>query len=616
MNRFFSQCSRWIFHVASFLRLPSCSSFTASFICCSKSSTTSSIWDQPSGAFLALSLRRSDDMAAAAALEARGAAAGALCWGAAAAAAAARAPPPARRARCCGLRAAPLAARRAAAPRRGAAAACRRAGASGLLSQASTRRGAAGGGVGGRAARGGGVLGRVAGSGGAGEGRGAAAVNQEWGGAPGAGAQDRDRGFSIRRPACGRQVGEPSSVAVPVANRTFPRLPTRHTPLPRPLPPPQPGPPPARSPGQPPAAPSGPLAAVPAPRAPARPHTRGPAPAPPAPPARRARARARAPLPRRPVARAAPRRPDTSPRGRALGPPRPRTPAWTSRRIRSSTSAGPSRRRACAAPRGCCCSAAPPRSASGGDSFGASPGRGAPRGGRRGRTSSSRSLHRHIPPHHTRRLRGSRSKGWTLYKLLLGTLAATAAHAAAYLAYASAFRARGESGLVTGLYLAYVITDEASSAAFLGLLLLLASGYCITRSDMGQHRGKVLGVPAVYLVTGLITDIIIFKVGGGVFGGRGRVGVGGGAGVPLRAARGGPSEAPRAPAAPPQSARPSRPPQPPTLAPPPSSPTRAPTRLTAPTCWPCPTGRSRCGSCARCSTWRATFWRGSTHLTS
>lgn len=40
MNLFFSQWSRWIFQVPSFLRLPSCSSFTASFICCSKSSTT------------------------------------------------------------------------------------------------------------------------------------------------------------------------------------------------------------------------------------------------------------------------------------------------------------------------------------------------------------------------------------------------------------------------------------------------------------------------------------------------------------------------------------------------------------------------------------------------
>lgn len=40
MKRFFSQCRRWIFHVSSDLRLPSCSSFTASLICCSKSSIT------------------------------------------------------------------------------------------------------------------------------------------------------------------------------------------------------------------------------------------------------------------------------------------------------------------------------------------------------------------------------------------------------------------------------------------------------------------------------------------------------------------------------------------------------------------------------------------------
>ena len=58
MKRFFSQCIRWIFHVDSALRLPSCSSFTASFICCSKSSITSSMSSHPSGSFLFLSRLR------------------------------------------------------------------------------------------------------------------------------------------------------------------------------------------------------------------------------------------------------------------------------------------------------------------------------------------------------------------------------------------------------------------------------------------------------------------------------------------------------------------------------------------------------------------------------
>ena len=45
------------FHVVSLRRLPDVSSFTASFICCSKSSTTSSISSHPSGGCLPFSLR-------------------------------------------------------------------------------------------------------------------------------------------------------------------------------------------------------------------------------------------------------------------------------------------------------------------------------------------------------------------------------------------------------------------------------------------------------------------------------------------------------------------------------------------------------------------------------
>jgi hypothetical protein len=60
MNRFFSQWMRWIFQVVSFLRLPSCSSFTASRIWASKSSITSSTCSQPSGTFLFFNLRLYD----------------------------------------------------------------------------------------------------------------------------------------------------------------------------------------------------------------------------------------------------------------------------------------------------------------------------------------------------------------------------------------------------------------------------------------------------------------------------------------------------------------------------------------------------------------------------
>ena len=60
MKRFFSQCTRWMRHVSSFLRLPSCSSATASFICCSKSSMDSSMRSHPAGGRLPLRRLRND----------------------------------------------------------------------------------------------------------------------------------------------------------------------------------------------------------------------------------------------------------------------------------------------------------------------------------------------------------------------------------------------------------------------------------------------------------------------------------------------------------------------------------------------------------------------------
>ncbi len=112
------------------------------------------------------------------------------------------------------------------------------------------------------------------------------------------------------------------------------------------------------------------------------------------------------------------------------------------------------------------------------------------------------------------RLRASRSKGWALYKIILAVLSAQALKLTFYLAYAASFKGRGDSGLVTTLYLAYIPFSELAQASFLGLLLLLASGFSITRADMGQHKAKVVGIPSILLVTGIVTDIIYFQVGG------------------------------------------------------------------------------------------------------
>jgi len=112
----------------------------------------------------------------------------------------------------------------------------------------------------------------------------------------------------------------------------------------------------------------------------------------------------------------------------------------------------------------------------------------------------------------TVRLRRSRSTGWTLFKVIFAVLSAQTLKVTFYLAYAAAFRFTGDSRLVTALYYLFIPFSEAAQASFLGLLLLLASGFCITRADMGAHKAKVVGIPAILLVTGIVTDVIYYQV--------------------------------------------------------------------------------------------------------
>lgn len=109
------------------------------------------------------------------------------------------------------------------------------------------------------------------------------------------------------------------------------------------------------------------------------------------------------------------------------------------------------------------------------------------------------------------RLRRSRSKGWTLYKIVLAVLSLQALKMSAYLAYADGFRRGDPPGTINALYMAYIPFNEAAESSFLGLLLLLASGFCITRADMGAHKPKVYGIPIILFVTGVVTDVIYLK---------------------------------------------------------------------------------------------------------
>ncbi|KAG2486201.1 hypothetical protein HYH03_015163 [Edaphochlamys debaryana] len=61
-------------------------------------------------------------------------------------------------------------------------------------------------------------------------------------------------------------------------------------------------------------------------------------------------------------------------------------------------------------------------------------------------------------------------------------------------------------------YIIYLIFFNLSRASFLAVLLVVASGYMITRSDLGPHKQHVVFVPLTVLVTGLITDFSFYAL--------------------------------------------------------------------------------------------------------
>ncbi|GIL92264.1 hypothetical protein Vretimale_18464 [Volvox reticuliferus] len=104
------------------------------------------------------------------------------------------------------------------------------------------------------------------------------------------------------------------------------------------------------------------------------------------------------------------------------------------------------------------------------------------------------------------------SRAWFVYTALLFVICCNGIQSSAYAGYAS-HALKGHSGLVG--YLIYLFFFNVSRSTFLAVLLVIASGYCITRSDLGPHKQHVVFVPTAVLVTGLITDFSFFVLASG-----------------------------------------------------------------------------------------------------
>jgi hypothetical protein len=76
----------------------------------------------------------------------------------------------------------------------------------------------------------------------------------------------------------------------------------------------------------------------------------------------------------------------------------------------------------------------------------------------------------------------------------------------------TAVRSVGLGSLSDNLYRICIPLQQLATASFLGLLLVLAAGYCITRNNLGPYKLQVIGLPVLILVTGVVTDYINFQM--------------------------------------------------------------------------------------------------------
>lgn len=46
------------------------------------------------------------------------------------------------------------------------------------------------------------------------------------------------------------------------------------------------------------------------------------------------------------------------------------------------------------------------------------------------------------------------------------------------------------------------------------MLLAISAGLCITRTELGPHRGPALAIPIVFFATSLVVDYVLFSTSG------------------------------------------------------------------------------------------------------
>lgn len=106
--------------------------------------------------------------------------------------------------------------------------------------------------------------------------------------------------------------------------------------------------------------------------------------------------------------------------------------------------------------------------------------------------------HRHI-----------RSKGWQLFVLLVGDTGLFVVRNAFLLGVSLAGTDSGSS-LSRGLQFSYLIFSDLAESAWIFTLLAISSGFCVTRTDFGEHRSVCILIPCIFLLTSLVVDAVLY----------------------------------------------------------------------------------------------------------
>ncbi|KFM22745.1 hypothetical protein F751_2936 [Auxenochlorella protothecoides] len=110
------------------------------------------------------------------------------------------------------------------------------------------------------------------------------------------------------------------------------------------------------------------------------------------------------------------------------------------------------------------------------------------------------------------RHRHVRSRGWQLYAVLLGATGLFVVRDTFLFAYAVS--GVGPDWARSAWFGAYIFFSNLAEAYFIWILIIIAAGYCITRSDLGPHRAVAISIPAIVFVTSLVVDYVLYSMRG------------------------------------------------------------------------------------------------------